>query len=176
MLNGTRPRQAIGWSDPQPFLHDRARRGVLQELAFMRKQVVLDSERGQCGFVKAAQNQFLLSGIRVDVADREDSRHAGLEILGMHLECLLFELEAPFGDRTQFRVQSKECQHLIGRQPQRASIVGLYADTGQFVVVAMQRDRVTFYQLHLAGGHQFAHARDGCRCRPKFRAPMHQPQ
>src|SRR5271154_4878539 len=70
----------------QPLLHDGARGGVLQELALLRKQVVLDAERGQCSLVKAAEDQFLLTGIGVDVADGEDSRHACLKVLGAHFE------------------------------------------------------------------------------------------
>src|SRR5580658_6176092 len=128
----------IGCRDAETLLHDGTGGGVLQELALLRKQMVLDRERGQGGFMKAAQNQFLLAGIRIDIADGEDSRNAGLEFLGVDLERLSFQLESPLRDRTQLRVQSIECQYLIGGDlKRRMAVIALQYDTAQFVMLAM---------------------------------------
>src|SRR5271166_2908064 len=86
---------AFGRGDAEPFLHDRARGGVLQELALVRKQMQLNGECRERRLVKARKNQLLFARIGVDVADREDPGDAGLEFLGIDLERLLFELQAP---------------------------------------------------------------------------------
>src|ERR1700734_123030 len=87
----------------EPLLHDRARGRVLQKLPLLRVQVVLDAEGRQRRLMKAAQNELLLARIGVDVADRENAGHAGLEVLGVDLERLLLHLEAPLGHRSEER-------------------------------------------------------------------------
>src|SRR5450631_2749588 len=99
--------------DSQPLLHYRTGGGVLQELAFLGKQMMLDPESRERRFVKAAQDQLLLAGIDIDIPDGEDSRHAGLKFFGVDLERLAFQIEAPFGDRAELRVQSVERQNLL---------------------------------------------------------------
>src|ERR1035438_9172347 len=121
--------------DPQPLLHDRTGGGVLQELAFLGKQVVLDTERRESRFVKTAQDQFLLAGIGIDVSDGEDSRHAGLKFFGVDLERLAFQFKAPVGDRTQFRMQAEERQNLVRSHLERAPVVGLHNGTAECAVV-----------------------------------------
>src|SRR5208337_1416248 len=73
----------VGSGYAEALLHDGAGGGV-QELPLFGKQVMLNGERRQGRFMEAAQNQLLLAGIGVDVADREDARHAGLELFGVH--------------------------------------------------------------------------------------------
>ena len=46
--------------------------------------------------METRQNQFLFAGIGIDVAHREDTRLAGLELFRIDLLCLLFELKTPF--------------------------------------------------------------------------------
>src|ERR1035438_10154191 len=99
---GSSMRAGCGYA--QALLHDGAGGRVLQELPLFREQVMLNTERRQRRLMKSAQDQLLLAGIGVDVADREDARHAGLEFFGVHLECLLLEFDPPFGDRTELRV------------------------------------------------------------------------
>ncbi len=60
--------------DAEAFVHDRARRRVLQVNLFPGFD---DGLRGKCRqrrLVKTAQNEFFLAGIRIDLADRENSR------------------------------------------------------------------------------------------------------
>ncbi len=44
----------VGSGDAEPLLHDRAGRGVLQELAFLGEQMI-DCEGREGGFMEAAQ-------------------------------------------------------------------------------------------------------------------------
>src|SRR5208282_3834239 len=92
--------------DAQSLLHDRTRGGVLQELAFLRKQVVLNPERSERSFVKTAQDELFLARVRVDIADCKNTRHAGLKVLGADLERFLFQFQPPLGDWPEFGVQS----------------------------------------------------------------------
>jgi hypothetical protein len=55
-------------ADAQPLVHHRARRRVLQELAFGGVEMVLDGEGGERRLVEARQDELLLAGIGVDVA------------------------------------------------------------------------------------------------------------
>ena len=52
----------------QPLMHDRAGRGVLQELFLRRIQVVLHGKGGEGRLVEAREDQLLLARIGVDVA------------------------------------------------------------------------------------------------------------
>ncbi len=58
----------------QPLVHDRARRRVLDMYFLVGLYSLLDRKSGQCCFVKPAEDQFFLPGIKVDVANRIDSR------------------------------------------------------------------------------------------------------
>src|ERR1700684_538106 len=87
--------------DTKPLLHDRAGGGVLQELPLLRIEWMLNSERSEARFVEAAQDQLLLTRVGIDVADREDAGHAGLEVLGVHLKRLFLHFETPLGDGTE---------------------------------------------------------------------------
>ena len=87
--------------------------GVLQVDALVGKDVGRGREGGERGLVEAREDQLLLAGIGVDVADREDAGLAGLELLGVDLERLLLELEAPLRDRPELRVQPEECEQLL---------------------------------------------------------------
>src|ERR1700722_5417121 len=98
----------------EPLLHDRTGGGVLQKLPLLRVQVVLDAEGRQRSLVKAAQNQLLLARIGVDVADRENAGHAGLEALSVDLERFLLHLETPVGHGPELGVQAVKRQHVIG--------------------------------------------------------------
>ena len=75
--------------------------------------VVLHAEGRERGLVEAGQDQLLLARIGVDVADREDARHAGLELLGVDRERLLLEREAPVRDRAELRMQAEAGDHLL---------------------------------------------------------------
>src|ERR1700688_3948125 len=128
----------IGSRHAQTFLHDGTRGGVLQELALLGEQVMLDGECGERRFVKAAQDELFLAGIMVDVADGEDAGGAGLEFLGIHLERAFFQIQAPFRDGAQLRMQPVEREYLIGGQLQVPSVGRAYVEPREFAVVAAQ--------------------------------------
>src|SRR5882672_4266018 len=78
-------RFGIRRNDTEASMHDRARGRVLEVDLLAGLQMRLNRKCGQRGLVKAAEDQFLLAWVVVDVADREDSRDAGLELLRVHL-------------------------------------------------------------------------------------------
>src|ERR1700679_3112463 len=94
--------------DAQALLHDRAGGRVLQELALLRKQMVLNGECRQRRLMKAAQYQLLLARIGVDVADREDARHVRLKPLRIDAQRTLFQVQSPLGNRPELRMQAEE--------------------------------------------------------------------
>src|SRR5450432_666970 len=98
--------------DAQALLHDGTRGGVLQKLPFFREQVMLDGERGERGFMKTAQDELLLAGISIDVADCENSRNAGLKFFGIHFERALFQFHAPLCDGPELWMQAIEGEHV----------------------------------------------------------------
>src|SRR5688572_6392516 len=88
----------------EPLLHDRARGRVLQVHLLRRIQVLGDGKGSERRLVKAAQDQFLLAGVVVDVADGEYSRHGGLELRSVDPDRLFFQVEPPLGDRAELRM------------------------------------------------------------------------
>src|SRR5580704_514716 len=90
----------------QALVHHRTGGGVLQELFLLRIQVVLDRERGERRLVEAGQDQLLLARVGVDVAHREDSREARLELLGVHLEGTFLQRQPPVGNRAELGMQT----------------------------------------------------------------------
>ena len=143
--------------------------------------MMLDGECGERCLVKAAQDELLLAGVGVDVADGMDAGHAGLEFFRVHLQRLLLEIETPLRDRPELRMQSEKCEHMISGNLQGGeAVLGLQNRAGQpgrpRGRVAVQRRDMPFDQPHLAGGHQVAHAGHRGRRSAKLRAPMHQGQ
>src|SRR5258707_11806929 len=83
----------------------RARGRVFEMQRPLRVDACRRAERGERGFMEAAEDQLLLARIGVHVADREDARHARLVARGLDDELLAFECEAPIGDRPELRAQ-----------------------------------------------------------------------
>src|SRR5262245_61717355 len=108
LVLGDRRRQA------EALVHDRAGRRVLQVLLLTRLEMRGDGKRRERGLVEAAQDQLLLAGIVVDIADREDARHAGLELLRVDADAAAIEVEPPVRDRAELRMQAEEHQQLLG--------------------------------------------------------------
>src|SRR5690242_7071686 len=65
--------------DSKLLLQARRRSRVLKHQPLVRINVAVRLLRHQRAFVEAAQDQLELAGIGVDIADRENSRHTGLE-------------------------------------------------------------------------------------------------
>src|SRR6185437_14954036 len=162
--------------DTEPLVHDGARGGVLQELAFLREEVVLDGEGGERRFVKARQDELLLAGIGVDVAHREDSRQGRLELLGVHLEGLLLELEPPLGDRPELRMQTEEDEKVIRLERVHGAVRSLDADPAQLPVRGDQRMRQRLEAAQAAGRSKLPHFGHGGGSGAKFCPPVHQRQ
>src|SRR5205085_5935255 len=144
----------------QALVHHRARGGVLQELFLLRIQMMLDRERGQRRLVEPAQDELLLSRVSIDVTHREYSRHAGLELLGVDGQRLLFQRQAPLRDRSELRVQAEEHQQLIGRQRLQRAVGGADVDATQRAAIDDQRVRLRLEAAQARGRHLLAHARD----------------
>src|ERR1700689_3609666 len=162
-------------ADSQAFLHDGTGGRVLQELALAGKQVMLNTECRQCSLVKAAQDELLFARISVDVADRENSGHAGLEIFRVDLEGFFLEFQAPVGDGAEFWMQPVERHDVVGRNLERGmSVVGFDHRAAELVMLAVQRQDLSLDELHLARRDQLAHPRDGGGRSAEFGAPMHQ--
>src|SRR5207237_920011 len=144
----------------QTLVHYRASGGVLQELFLLRIQMMLDRERGQRRLVEPGQDELLLSGVSADVTHREYSRHAGLELLGVDCQRLLFQRQAPLRDRSELRVQAEEHQQLIGRQPLQRAVGGADVDTTQHAAVDDQRVRLRLEATQARGRNLLPHPRD----------------
>src|ERR1700723_3409014 len=104
--------------------------------------MMLNRKRRQRSFMKAAQDEFFLARVRIDVADGEDSRNAGLKLLGVDLERPLFHLQAPFRNGPKLRMQAKECEYMIHRNRARLSVGGLHLEPGQSFALLVQDDGI----------------------------------
>src|SRR5688572_30276663 len=81
--------------DAELLLQAGRRRRVLEGQLLVRKDVTVRLLRHQRRLVKAGQDQLQLARIGVDVADREDTRLAGLERAGIDRDQILVEAKAP---------------------------------------------------------------------------------
>jgi len=95
-------------------VHDRAGRRVLQVHFFVRPQVFAHAECSKRRFVEPAEDEFLLAWIGIDVADRKDPRHVGCELRRIDSDLVLFKIEPPVRDWTQFRMQSPLYRGYVG--------------------------------------------------------------
>ena len=122
--------------------------------------MMLDRERGQRRLVEPAQDELLLSRVGIDVTHREYSRHAGLELLGVDGQRLLFQRQAPLRDRSELRVQAEEHQQLIGRQRLQRAVGGADVDATQRAAIDDQRVRLRLEAAQARGRHLLPHPRD----------------
>src|SRR5262245_14216740 len=103
--------------------------------------MMLDREGGQRRFVESRQDQLLLAGIGVDVSDSEDTRYVRLEFLGVDLDRLLLEIEAPLGDRPELRVQAEEHEQVIGVERVNRAVEALHGHAAEGTAFGVQRVR-----------------------------------
>src|SRR3984893_648291 len=160
----------------QTLMHHRTGGGVLQELFLLRIQMMLDRERGQCRLVEPGQDQLLLSRVAVDVTHREYSGQAGLELLSVDGERLLFQRQSPLRNRSELRVQPEKHQQLIGCQRLERAVGGADVDTAQPPVIDDQRVRQRLDAAHARGRHLLLHAGDPGGRGAEFVPAMHQHQ
>src|SRR5436190_7456911 len=94
----------------QLLLQGGGRGGVLEQQLLARIDDVVGGLRHQRHLVKARQDELQLAGVGVDVADGEDARFAGLELLGIHGDEVLIQVEPPIGDRPELHGEPEEGQ------------------------------------------------------------------
>ena len=94
-------------------MHDWTGCGVLQPDFLLRMDVLLHGKCRQRGFMKPTQNQFLFAGVGVDVTNREYAGYVCLELLRIHVDIALVEVQSPFGNRTEVGRESPEHEDFI---------------------------------------------------------------
>ena len=87
--------------------------GVLQRDFALGAQLGGGREGRHRRFVKAAQNEFFLAGVGVDVAHGVDARRAGGKAFGVDHELLARHGQAPVGDGAEFGRQAQQGQHTV---------------------------------------------------------------
>ncbi|MCY1231998.1 hypothetical protein D9M72_444650 [compost metagenome] len=110
--------------------------------------------------MEARQDQLLLAGVGVDVAHREDARDIGLELLGVHLDLLALQVQAPFGDRAQLGRQAEEHQQVIHRHAAGHAVGAGHLDLGEHAVLLFIAPDLADHELHFQLLAQFLHLGD----------------
>src|SRR3546814_8457873 len=77
----------------QPLLQFARRGGVLEPQLLVRMHVVEGLVRHQRRLVEAGEDELQLAGVADDVADGEDLRRRGLELLGVHGDEVLLQVQ-----------------------------------------------------------------------------------
>ena len=101
--------------DPEAFVHDRTGGRVLQVDFFARLNDRFCRECRQRRFVEATQDQLLFTGVGVDIADCEDAGNIGFKPLGVHVDRLAVDIQAPVGNRAELRRQAVKGEQLVSR-------------------------------------------------------------
>ena len=115
---------------------------------------------------KPRQNELLLARVDVDVAHRENAGHAGGELLGVHLELLALDVQAPCGDRAQLGRQAEEHQQHVQRHHARHAVGARDLGARELAVFFLVAGDLADDELHLVGVAQLMHLRDRWRARP----------
>jgi len=90
----------------QYFVQFGGRGGVLHMDFLVRENIRRSTKRSQCRFMEAGQDQFLLSGIGIDITHCKNARNIGFKLLGIHdFQLFAFDIEAPVSDSIS-RLQS----------------------------------------------------------------------
>lgn len=134
----------------------------------------MHGEGAQGRFVEAGKDQLLLARIGVDVTDREDAWHRGLESCRVHHQLLALQRQPPLRDGPQRRVQAPEHQQVGGFDALDHAAAAAHARLRERTIGRLQSDDVAFAQLHAAFVAKRMHARDAGRRRAEGGGPMHQ--
>ena len=97
----------------QAFMHDRTGRRVLHVDFLVWLDLLLDGECRERSFMKAAQNEFFLAGLEIDIADRIDPGLGGFEFFCINVNRFAIDIETPLRDRAKFRRQPEKYQHMV---------------------------------------------------------------
>jgi len=107
---------------------------------------------------------FSLPGIGVDVADRKNAGHAGLESRKSRPGTRLFSSAMPqFATGPSFIGQAEERQHRIARDLRNGVVVAFDRGACEYTVLAFKARDLTDLQIHLPGGDQRTHLFDAVR-------------
>src|SRR5690625_1370699 len=87
--------------DAQSLVHDGRSGGVLHKLAYVGVDVFLHRKGRQRGFMKARQDELLLAGVGVDVADGKHAFNGRLEFFRVDRNLFSFQVQAPVGNGPQ---------------------------------------------------------------------------
>jgi hypothetical protein len=119
--------------------------------------------------VEARQDQLQLAGVGVDVADREDTGHAGLELLGVDRNEVFIEIDPPMSDRPELHGEPEEGKQAVDRKPVLAAL-GLDGDGRQRVACSarVQPRHLADHKGNLLLPHHGPHPLHGMGCSAKF--------
>ena len=124
--------------------------------------------------MESGQDQFLLAGIRIDVAHGEDSRDVGLEFFGIDLDCAFVDGETPLRDRPELGVKSEEHQSVIRLDILQLPVGALHSHSAEMIAFRDHGVCNRFDVVDAAVRNQIAHACDRCGCGTKFGATMYE--
>src|SRR5580693_522650 len=143
----------------------QARRGcrVLERQPLTWKNIVVDFLRRQRALVEAAQNEFQLARIVIDIADRENAGDIGLEGSRIDRNEVLVQVQSPTGNRTELhREPEKRDQTLAGDFVRSAGRV-LEGHAGELARFTGQGGNLAKAQIDPPGGGKLPHGLDRMR-------------
>src|SRR5262245_55363619 len=112
--------------DPELLLQARRGGRVLEHKPLAREAVLVRLLRHQGALVKARENELELARVPVDVADRENAGHVGLERAGVDRnELAVLHGDAPVGDRPELHGEPEEGQQRIAGNLEVRAVVAL---------------------------------------------------
>ncbi len=141
-------------------MHDRACRRVLKKHLLTRVQLLLDRERGERGLVESGENQLPLAGVDGDVSDGVDSRHVGLELLGVRDDVVAVQLQSPLRNGAKRGRQSEEHQQPIARKLLDVAGGLGHVHSCEPSVLDGQTGRVADHEAHASGIDELLHLPD----------------
>src|SRR4029077_20683611 len=117
------PSSVDGLADSELLLQAGRRRRVLGHEPLVRINVAVRLLRHQRDLVEAGEDQLELARIGVDVADREDARDVGLELLSIDRNEIVVELDAPVRHRAELHGEPEEWQDRIAGDVEVRAII-----------------------------------------------------
>ena len=132
--------------------------------------------RHQRRLVEARQNELQLARIGVDVADGEDALFAGLEFRRVDGDQILFEIEAPIGDRTELHGEAEKGKHDLGRLLEGRTVGALHRHRTELAALPVELGDLTELEADVALLDEGEHLLHRGGRRAELGAPMQQRQ
>src|SRR3546814_3888542 len=92
-----------------------------------------------------------LARVADDVADGEDLRRRGLELLGVHGDEVLLQVQPEAGDRPQLHGEAVERQQAVAGLDPLARLRRLHPHAGELAALAFQAGDLRHHELDLPG-------------------------